>query len=45
MPVGESFVQKWSGKGARVTKDQVAVWPALEGLTGGMAKTIVMSVG
>ena len=27
-----------------MTKDQVAVWRALKGLTGGMAKTIVMSV-
>ena len=40
-----SFIQKWSGLGARATKDQVAVWRTLKGLTGGMVKTIVMSVG
>ena len=43
--VGDSFIQKWSGFGSRATKDQVAVWRALKGLTGGMVKTIVMSVG
>ena len=43
--LGDSFIQKRSGFGARVTKDQVAVWRALKGLTGGMTKTIVMSAG
>ena len=43
--VGDSFIQKWSGLGARATKDQDAAWRALKGLTGGMVKTIVMSVG
>ena len=33
--VGDSFIQKWFGLGARATKDQVAVWRALKGLTGG----------
>ena len=46
VPVDSSILAKWAGVlGTKVTGGHVQVWRALKGLTTGVAKTVIISVG
>ena len=42
--ISDSFKQTWQFLGPKVLDDEIHVWRALKGLTGGVARTVVMSV-
>ena len=42
--ISDSFKQTWQFLGSKVLDDEIHVWRALKRLTGGVARTVVMSV-
>ena len=42
--ISDSLKQTWQFLGPKVLDDEIHVWRALKGLTGGVARTVVMSV-
>ena len=42
--ISDSLKQTWQFLGPKVLDDEIHVWRALKGLTGGVTRTVVMSV-